>query len=84
MVTRMGGGGADEWGIQIHHIYVSFGLRPPICTLYRLHCLHIFIYPFFSSVPSRGSVFTAEERRQCIALINDELLWNALLVERAS
>ena len=32
----------------------------------------------------RGSVFTAEERRQCIAIVYDNILWNALLVESAS
>jgi len=67
-----------------HHIYVSFGLRPPICTLYRLHYLHIFVYPFFNSASGRDSVFTAEERRQCIAIAYDDILWNALLVESAS
>ena len=67
-----------------HHIYVSFGLRPPICTLYRLHYLHIFVHPFFNSVSGRGSVFTAEERGQCIAIVYDDILWNAILVESAS
>ena len=31
-----------------------------------------------------GSVFTVEERRQCISIAYDDLLWNALVVERAS
>jgi hypothetical protein len=78
------GGLPDEWSIKTHHISVSLGLRPPICKLYCLHYLHIFVYPFFSSVSGRGSVFTAEERRQCIAFVYDDILWNALLVERAS
>ena len=78
------GGLPVEWSIHFHHTYVSLGLRPPICTLYRLHYLHIFVYPFFNSVSGRGSVFTAEERRQCIAIAYDNILWNALLVESAS
>ena len=65
-------------------MYVSFGLRPPICTLYRLHYLHIFVYPSFNGVSGRGSVVTAEERRQCIAIVYDDILWNTLLVESAS
>ena len=43
-----------------------------------------YVYPFFNSVSGRGSVFTAEERRQCIAIVYDDILWNALLVESAS
>ena len=78
------GGLPVEWSIHFHHTYVSLGLRPPICTLYRLHYLHIFVYPFFNSAPGRGSVFTAEERRQCIAIVYDDILWNPLLVESAS
>lgn len=74
----------DERSIKTHHIYVSFGLRPPICTLYRLHYRHIFVYPFFNSVPGRGSVSIVDERRQCIIIVYDDLLWNALVVERAS
>ena len=35
-------------------------------------------------MPGRGSVSTVEERRQCIAIVYDDLLWNALVVERAS
>jgi len=73
-----------EQSIKTHHISVSFGLRPPICKLYRLHYVHISVYPFFNSVLGRGSVFTAEERRQCIAIVYDDILRNALLVERAS
>jgi len=74
----------DERSIKTHHIYVSFGLRPPICTLYRLYYHHIYVYPFFNNVPGRGSVSSAEERRQCITIVYDDLLWNALVVERAS
>jgi len=73
----------DERSIKTHHIYVSFGLRPPICTLYRLYYHHIYVYPFFNNVPGRGSVSSAEERRQCITIVYDDLLWNALVVERA-
>jgi len=40
--------------------------------------------PFFNSMPGRGSVSTVEERRQCITIVNDGSLWNALMVERAS
>jgi len=70
--------------MKTHHINVTFGLRQPICTLYRLHYLHIIVYPFFKSVSGWGSVFTAEERRQFIAIVYDDLLWNARFVERAS
>ena len=35
-------------------------------------------------MPGRGSVSTVEERRQCITIVYDDLLWNALVVERAS
>ena len=35
-------------------------------------------------MPGRGSVSTMEERRQCITIVYDDLLWNALVVERAS
>jgi hypothetical protein len=31
------GGPPDEWSIKTHHIHEQFGLRPPICTLYRLY-----------------------------------------------
>ena len=40
--------------------------------------------PSFNSMPGRGSVSTVEERRQCITIVYDDLLWNALMVERAS
>jgi len=50
----------------------------------RAHYRHIFVYPFFNSMPGRGSVSTVEERRQCITIFYDDLLWNALVVERAS
>jgi len=79
------GEGSPPWPSdrKIDHIYVSFGLRPPFFTLYRLYYLHIFVYPFFSSVSGPGSVFIAEERRQCIAVVYDDILRGALLVERA-
>jgi len=35
-------------------------------------------------MPGRGSVSTVEERRQCITIVYDDLLWNALMVEGAS
>ena len=35
-------------------------------------------------MPGRGSVSTVEKRRQCIAIVYDDLLWNALVFERAS
>ena len=35
-------------------------------------------------MPGRGSVSTVEERRQCITIVYDDLLWIALVVERAS
>jgi len=35
-------------------------------------------------MPGRGSVSTVEERRQCITIVYDDLLWNALIIERAS
>jgi len=35
-------------------------------------------------MPGRGSVSTVEERRQCITIVYDDLLWNVLVVERAS
>jgi len=73
------------------------GLRPPFSeppeggldlkTIFALcypHYRHIFVYPFFNSVPGRGSVSTANERRQCSIIVYDDLLWNALVVERAS
>jgi len=41
-------------------------------------------YAFFNSVPGRGSVSTADERRQYSIIVYDDLLWNALVVERAS
>ena len=59
-------------------------LRPPSRTLYCLHYLHIFVCLFFNVVSGRNSVFTAEERRQCIAIVYGDLLRNALLVKRAS
>ena len=34
----------------------------------------IFVYPFFNSMPGRGSVSTVEERRQCITIVYDDLL----------
>ena len=43
---------------------LPYGLRPPICTLYRLHYLHIFVYPFFNSVSGRGSVFSFHRGRE--------------------
>jgi hypothetical protein len=74
----------DEQSIKTHHIYVSFGLRPPIFSLYRLDYLHIYVYPFFNKVPGWGSVYSAEVRRQCITIVYDGILWNALVVVRAS
>ena len=35
-------------------------------------------------MPGRGSVSTVEERRQCITIVYDDLLWIALVVERVS
>ena len=35
-------------------------------------------------MPGRGSVSAVEERRQCITIVYDDSLWNALVVERAS
>ena len=35
-------------------------------------------------MPGRGSVSTVEKRRQCIAIVYDDLLWNDLVAERAS
>ena len=78
------GGLRDERSIKSHHIYVPNGLRPPFFALYYPHYRHIFVYPFFNSVPGRGSVSTADERRQCSIIVYDDLLLNALLVERAS
>ena len=78
------GGLRDERSIKSHHIYVPNGLRPPFFALYYPHYRHIFVYPFFNSMPGRGSVSTVEERRQCITIVYDDLLWNALMVERAS
>ena len=60
------------------------GLRPPFFALYYPHYRHIFVHPFFNSVPGRGSVSTADERRQCSIIVYDDLLWNALVVEGAS
>ena len=34
-------------------------------------------------MPGRGSVSTVDERRQCIIIVYDDVLWNALEVERA-
>ena len=48
------------------------------------HYRHIFVYPFFNSMPGRGSVSTVDERGQCSIIVYDDLLWNALVVERAS
>jgi len=31
-------------------------------------------YPFFNSMPGRGSVSTVEERRQCIIIVYDSTL----------
>ena len=78
------GGLRDERSIKSHHIYVPNGLRPPFFALYYPHYHHIFVYPFFNSVPGRGSVSTADERRQCSIIVYGDLLWNALVVERAS
>jgi len=50
------GGLRDERSLKSHHIYVPNGLRPPFFALYYPHYRHIFVYPFFNSVPSRGSV----------------------------
>ena len=73
-----------ERSIKPHHIYVSNGLRPQFFALYYPHYRHIFVYPFFNNVPGRGSVSTADERRQCSIIVYDDLLWYAPLVERAS
>jgi len=35
-------------------------------------------------VPGRGSISTVDERRQYSIIVFDDLLWNALVVERAS
>ena len=78
------GGLRDERSLKSHNIYISNGLRPPFFALYYPHYLHIFVYPFFNSVPGRGSVSTVDERRQCSTIVYDDLLWNALVVERAS
>ena len=60
------GGLRDERSIKSHHIYVPNGLRPPFFALYYPHYR---VYPFFSSVPGRGSVSTADERRQCSVIV---------------
>jgi len=73
----------DERSIKSHHIYVPNGLRPPFFALSYPYYRHIFVYPFFNSVPGRGSVPTADERRQCSIIVYDDLLLNAHLVERA-
>ena len=65
-------------------MYIPNGLRLPFFALECPHYRHIFVYPFFNSMPGRGSVSTVEERRQCIPIVYDDLLWNALVVERAS
>ena len=64
--------------------YVPNGLRPPFFALHYAHYRHNFVYPFFNSMPGRGSVSTVDERRQCSIIVYDDLLWNALVVERAS
>jgi len=69
----------DERSMKTHRIYVSFGLRLPIYTFYSLHCLHIFVFHFFISGFSQASVLTAKDRRKCIAIIYDSILWSALL-----
>ena len=58
---------------------ISIAQQPEFWKYYR----HIFVYPFFNSMPGRGSVFTVEERRECITIVYDDLLWNALVTERA-
>ena len=73
-----------ERSIKSHYIYVPNGLRPPFFALYYPYYRHIFVYPFFNSVPGRGSVSIVDERRQCIIIVYGDLLWNALVVERAS
>jgi len=78
------GGLRDERSLKSHHIYVPNGLRPPFFALYYPHYRHVFVYPFFSSVPGRGSVSTVDERRQCSIIVNGGLWWNVLVVERAS
>ena len=80
----MRGGFRDERSLKSHHIYVPNGLRPPFFALYYPHYHHFFVYPFFSSVPGRGSVSTVYERRQYSIIVYSDLLWNALVIERAS
>jgi hypothetical protein len=70
------GGLPDERSIQFHHIYVPNGLRLPFFALLCPHYRHIFVYPFFNSMPGRGSVSTVEERRQCITIVYDDLFWS--------
>jgi len=69
--------------VKSHHIYVPNGLRPPFFALHYPHYRHIYVYPFFNSVPGRGSVSTADERRQYSIIVYDDLLLNAPVVERA-
>jgi len=71
-------------GVKFHHIYVPNDLRPSFFALYYPHYRHIPVYPFFSSVPSRGSVSTVDERRQYSIIVHDDLIWNVLVVGRAS
>ena len=78
------GGLRDERSLKSHHIYAPNGLRPPFFALYYPHYRHICVYPFFSCLPGRGSVSTVDERRQCSIIVYDDVLWNALEVERAS
>ena len=72
------GGLRDERSIKSHHIYVPNDLRPPFFALYYPHYRHIFVYPFFNTMPGRGSVSTVDERRKCSIIVYDDLLWNAL------
>ena len=80
----MRGGLRDEQSIKSNHTYVPSGLRPPSFALHYPYYHHIFVYPFFNSVPGRGSISTVDERRECSIIVYDDLLWNALVVERAS
>jgi len=52
-------------------VYLIFLLRSISHCLGRQFCT-------LNSVSGRGSVFTAEERLQCIAIVYDDALWNAL------
>ena len=51
------GGLPDEQSIETYHIYVTFGLRPPIYTLYRLNYLHM-----------RGMLFWSREHQCAMTL----------------